>query len=413
MFLERAVELGSNNPGTLYNLARAAEATSDSAQMLAIVEQLAPSDKAVYAPAHLWRAVKLLTRKPLQSSDLDLAEKHLQLTLRLNESNQQAHALLGDLYFQKGVLDAAILHLDQTPPNSSKYRLMLAKALDAQGDTERTKRVAESVLKFAETASRNSPQDVPLRLDYAEASLILKQYPQTAEILRQGLLLGESAGLRDALTMTFIKWSDSVIEASPDNRRAAFSLIAAGLENTPHEILLFDRLLNLLKGSDEVAIDVQKFLEENITSGTATGVSHLVLGTALYELGNVTEADFHLERAFKLVPSSPIVANNFAWHLIKQSPADPKRALQIIDAALRQQPDEPELHDTRGHILVQLAQWKEAIEELEPLLEKLPGRVATHEALAEAYAQLQMQELSNSHRLRAEKLQNSEIPGDP
>ena len=84
-------------------------------------------------------------------------------------------------------------------------------------------------------------------------------------------------------------------QSSAQKPRNSPSLIAAGLENTPHEILLFDRLLNLLKGSDEVAIDVQKFLEENITSGTATGVSHLVLGTALYELGNVTEADFHLE----------------------------------------------------------------------------------------------------------------------
>lgn len=406
LFLGRAIELGINSNEVKYTLALAAEKTNDNARKLAILDELAPDDRGVYAPAHLYRATSLVTKPRKTELDMQTAEKQIHFALDVQPNNVIAHALLGDMYFQKGVLDPAILHLSQTDERSAKYRLLLAKAYDAKGDTVKARRHASEAAVVAEKESTANPS-VPIhRLNHAEATLILKQFERTAEILREGLLMGENPAFRDALTMTFIRWSDDLLEASPDNRRVAFELIAAGLENTPNEILLFDRLIKLLKSESEIAEEVRKFLEQNISSGKAVAISHLVLGTALYEIGDRTGADFHMSRAFKMSPSSPIIANNFAWHLIAQDPATPEQALEIIDAVIRDNPQTAEYHDTKGHILCKLERWKDAISELEPTLKELPGRPLTHRALENAYKQLGLESLAEEHRSIAATLED-------
>ena len=144
--------------------------------------------------------------------------------------------------------------------------------------------------------------------------------------------------------------------------------------------------------------DVESFLNENIVLGRAVGISHLILGTYLFEKNLPEKAGFHLNQAFSLLPQGPIVANNFAWYLTKSVPSNPEKALQIVEELLKTYPANLEFRDTRGHIFLSLGRWEEAVLDFESTMPDFRDRVSTHESLATAYEKLGSPDLASGHR---------------
>jgi Flp pilus assembly protein TadD len=408
LYYERAIELGAREPDAMFDLAIASEQTGDEARKRAVLQRLAPDDQAVYAPAHLWKATRILAVGSISEEQLLLAETQLHHVLHLEPDNSMAHAILGDMYSQRGILDRAIHHLSKSDRKSIFYQLKLAKVLKQTGNLPQAELVATNLLALTQPAADAAPRDVEACLSHAEATLLSGDYENTVTILQNATrLVGADPRLRDALTMALIGWSDSLLLRSAENRPRAFQLLAIGLENSPNEMLLFDRIIKLLKTGDVVADDAEVFLKQNIVTGRAVGVSHLILGTHLFDAGDPMTAGLHLEQAFKQLPFGPVVANNFAWYLIKGEGADAPRALSIIDSVIKVQPENPEFRDTKGHILMKLGRWQDAVAEFETTLETLSNRPTTHDALANAYQLLGVEGLADDHRRAAEHLRKS------
>ena len=317
-----------------------------------------------------------------------------------------ANGILGDLYYQNKLFDPAIKHLTKTSVQLPRYRLMVSKIWKAKGNTERSVSSAKEAEQIAEVQSIQDPRNVARRLIYAESVLLQKRYRECVEILTVGLQLADDPALRNAVSMALIDWADSLLAESPNNRATAFELVARSIENTPNDILIFDRLMKILKADeqDDVNKKVKAFLLENIALGRATGVSHLILGTALFEAEEVENAGFHYRKAFELTPSAPLIANNFAWYLLKSSPPDPKQALNIINTVIKENPKRLEYHDTRAHIFLELEQWENAVTDFESTLPQLTTRPETHEGLYKAYVNLNMIELADEHQRLAKSL---------
>lgn len=404
LFYQRAVEMGIRDPATKFELAKAAEGAGDTPVKVAIMESLAPDQQAVFAPAHLWQATRILRQPQLSQEQVQRAVRHLQHVLALSPESPLANGMLGDVYFQMGVYEQSIPYLKRTDYSKPVWRLMLAKACALTGDRAGAQTYGEQAQSLFEKMLVADPTDVQARLDLGEATLLLEKFPNTIKLLEDGLKLNPDPRYKKALTQVLIHWSDSILRDSPDQQQTAFQLLAKALEYDPNEILLFDRIIALLKANDANAKTIEDFLLDNITQGRAVGISHLILGTALYERQELEQGGFHLQRAFELLPQGPIIANNFAWHLVQSDPGDPDRALTIINEVIRQFPTDVEYKDTRGHIEVALSMWDAAITDLETSLAEFPNRPATHAALAKAYAGTGRPEIAERHSLLAERL---------
>ncbi len=398
LLLERCIELGSRDKEVLFDLAVASEKTGNEDRKRLVLEALAPESFASHAKAHLWKAMSILNAGNVSTEQARNAELHLKHTLSLEPENQIAHAYLGELYFALDLMPAAIEHLRQTDRTNTGFRLKLAKALLRTGDKLTAESVAEEIVRSLKDEVLNDPQNVQIWLDLAEAHTLLGQFEAASRILQDALVLHDQPKLRDALSMTWILWSDQLVTAEPPNYEGAFELLAGGFVNTPNESLLFDRMLKVLKSKSDATTEAEEFLTQNIVKGVAPGLSHLILGTYLFEVNRPEEAGIHLDQAFKLLPNGPIVANNLAWYLVRTEPGDPERALKIIELVISNFPHDVEYQDTRGHILIHLGKFQEGIRDLEKSLTTLGSRKSTHEGLAKAYEGLGLNDLAARHQ---------------
>jgi tetratricopeptide (TPR) repeat protein len=98
---------------------------------------------------------------------------------------------------------------------------------------------------------------------------------------------------------------------------------------------------------------------------------------ACYEaLGQPDLARADRDRALKLGASDPQTLNNQAWGLVTgpQGQRDPARALELIQRAVEQQPDNPTLLNTLGLVQYRNAKYAEAVVTLEKSLAIGQGR---------------------------------------
>jgi tetratricopeptide (TPR) repeat protein len=405
LYLERLIEQYPGNRETLFNIARAAEHTRDYPRMASAIRQLAPDDHPVHGPSHLWQATRLLSQKPVKPQDIRLAEKHLIHALALSESTPLAHDLLGQMYFQLGLWSQAIPHLDLSPDRSR--RLMLAKAYSLAGQGEKGRSAAEQARDYFSREAAVHPQESKYRLEWAEACLFLEQFQDAVRVLRDTLATDDQPHVRRALARCYVTWADSLNEGNPKLRPRKFELLAAGVQIYPDEMALYDRLLKLLEAGGETSLSARQFLQANIVEGRAVGLSHLLLGAYAFTTCRTDEARLHMERAFDALPHADLVANNLAWLMIHSNPAQPERALSLIDPVVQRNPTIARFLDTRGHVLLKLRRPIEAVRDLEFAVAELKDNASTHEALATAYTELGLGELANMHLELSKKLNST------
>lgn len=409
LYLERILTMQEGNNETLFDLARASQKTGDYPRMIAALATLAPDDRAVYAPAHLWQATRLLQQSSVTPDDLRRAEAHLLFAIRLRQDDVVARSVLGQMYFQQGLFAQAIPYLTAFAAADPNQKLLLGKAIAMTGDADRARRVGEEARDYAKRQSEAKPQDAELRKRWSDCCLFLEEYPQAAQLLSEFLKIQDKLELRQALAQVYVAWADSIKGDTPEAEQRRFDLLAAGVVAYPDEFSLYDRLSRIIERGSSLTT-VRDFLLSNIVQGRAVGLSHLLLGSIEFKSEHQNEAKLHLQRAMEALPNADLVANNLAWLLIQSEPKDPERALQLINLALEKNPDAPRYHDTRGHILVVLDRPREAIDDLERALVVLNKNAETHRALAKAYAAIGLADLAEKHQAFATKLSQSTTP---
>lgn len=410
LYLKRAYAFGIRDNETLFTLARAAESSSDTATMVNMLNRLAPADQPGHASAHLWKAHQILTTGNIGQEQADLARVHLQHVLTIDPKHMAAHAILGDMYFQQQIWNNAVHHLEQADPRKPKYRLMLAKACLQLGDRIKAERYARDAEKWAASESRSRPDDVEARLRWSDANAFLEEHDTAAKILMDGIALQDHPQLRAGLARVYIFQADAIRGSSDEDQNRKFVLLSQGMLHNPNDVFIFDRLMRILDRPGTVASSARDFLQNNIAEGRAVGVSHLILGTAAWIEDDEENASVHLQRAFSLMPQALTVANNFAWYLVNKDPAEPERALEMIQPVVSKEPKNHYVRDTRGHIFLKLGRWKEAIDDLEYAVAELRNHSSTHRGLATAYEKLGLTDLAEKHSRIAQSLASSPIP---
>jgi len=75
-----------------------------------------------------------------------------------------------------------------------------------------------------------------------------------------------------------------------------------------------------------------------------------------------------------------------------------ERALTMMEQLLRQEPQNLFFLDTRGHILIKLGRFPEAVRDLAMALPNAQNKTSAHATLAALYQKLDMPELAAQHQ---------------
>jgi tetratricopeptide (TPR) repeat protein len=414
LLLERVVSLRPADEQTLFELASMAQQAGDQTRASVLIQQLAPETGLGYFPAHLQVGRYYLARQHLSEENYRRAELHLRHAQGLEPNDASANALLGQLYFMRGVWAPAILYFEAAldpvatgnaePPAELQFiMLLLAKAHAFNGNPERAEQLARGAHKYFTARLAVDPDhDFQSRIILADTSTFLEDYQAAAQVLADGLALQpQNAEIRSAIARFSVAWSDAMRETRSGTRAEQLELLSKALLMDPNYAPIFDRMMRILTDDqDEAAAAARKFLLDNVAAGKSIALSHLLLGSAAYGTEDAETAAYHLERANELLPDANIVKNNLAWFLAFNEQPDLPRALQLIDDVLRRDPDVPGFRDTRGQIYAKLGRWDEAIDDLENALSL--SEPETHLALATCYEAKGMTELARSHRSLAE-----------
>lgn len=402
LYYERLIGLpGGSDKDALFNIAWAANALDKQERVDAILKQLAPLDRPRHAPAHVWQAQRIADKGELTRHEIQQVNTHLLYAVRLDPNNIQAHALLGAYYMNTQRFQLAEEHLTIAVRERQDLLLPLAKAHALQRHVAQAAHYGGRAVEFLRRQLAEDPRNVGVRLDCADALLFMQDFDESVAVLREELEFSDETALRQALARVYVTWSDSIRGNTIEGKRQRLRLLEAGISCNQNDEMLFDRMMAILWQKDSVADTARQLLVANIARGEATKLSHLLLGTYEGERGDFDKAIKHLEQAYNLDSSMPIVANNLAWYMLQSETIDQDKAYQLVSALAARWPTMAAIHDTRGQILARMGRWQEAAAELEKGLAQMKGNTATHQALAQVYEQLGMDELADEHRTLA------------
>jgi tetratricopeptide (TPR) repeat protein len=198
---------------------------------------------------------------------------------------------------------------------------------------------------------------------------------------------------------------DSIVRTAPNDLARRLILLERGLRQDPSNAALLARLVGLMNGTAAGADKVRAALKGMLAEGQASATAHFLLGLDAWQNNRVEEARLHWERSHELAPELLGVTNNLAWVLSTGPNADLPRALKLIDQAIDRSSGELKVRfrGTRGHVLVQMKRWKEALADLEAHLPFEADNPDLQRDLAAAYTGLGLKDQAAEHLRRAEQ----------
>lgn len=396
----RLLVLGSESRmQTLFDLAMALQGLGQGREASALLDMVAPFNRPVYAPAHLYVAKCLMTGTNKTIQTVKLAELQLKQVIALQPDSLEANEILGRHYFQEKEWVSARKHLIVALPSEPEFMFLIATACQKLGDTKGML----GWMEHAETLYRekvvkgksDNPKD---RLFWVRALASQGKYAEAMQVADAGQKQFKNNEFRPVIAEICGLWACQIAKKEPENLDARLKLIQQGLGQAPED----ERLLALLFAISHTDKPEAKIARETIAKmqveRDSSAIYHFVAGSDAWQQGDTAQARTHFARAFELAPDTPAIANNMAMLLTKGEKQDAPRALGIIQAALEKQPNDPDLRETRGQILVSLGRWVDAVKDLEFALPLVQVKKGAHTALAEAYQGLGMQDLADEHR---------------
>lgn len=268
-------------------------------------------------------------------------------------------------------------------------------------DRESALNSCEQAARYLSAALAADPRNDSLRADYVEVLMMRGRLNEAATVLNEGRLYNPDGPWPRLECALAVNQHDRAVM---DDRPVA-ELLGHLAEALHHDSSHGPALLRLLSYSATSAVansELREILETALVEGRQPAMVHLTLGNLCWKEGNSAQARFHYESALSVRPDLAAVLNNLAWLLAHQEPApELERAMELVTAALQQQPDHADFLDTRGTILLLQNEWAAALADLEQALSGVEDQRAVHRKLGEIYEQLGNESMAARHRLLA------------
>lgn len=359
-----------------------------------LMRKLAPEDAAGYLPAQLQVVRDLLADSSPSPEARRSAEVRLQQILKAQPKNPEVHAMLAVLYSKADRWDLARGHMALAGPAVDELTLPAALALSDRGDRAESEIWARRALAYYAPRLKADPTNDDLRLKYAQACLLLRDFTKTLEILDAGWQQDKKPAFRKAVAHVTSLWlrESPTMEAS---RR--LGLLENGLAWDAQNPALLQLVLDPETAS--AADSVQP------TTASVQGAAIRALAQAVDSCRrhHPDHARADLELALTVGgPAMPSIVGNVACLWAYSKAPDAACALTLSSALLELRPTEPFAQRAQGMALAQQEKWEQALGYLEAALPAMPQDLGIHTVLATTYEKLGKPELAEKHRKLAQ-----------
>lgn len=392
LWLAKVLQLKPGDPAATFRVAIIAMKEKDYAKAKRIITALAPEKKAKYPPAHLFVASELL-RKARGTSDLHTQKRirrHLNAALTNSPGNRRALQMLAEFELQNQNINDSIKCYRMLESRDPTINLVLAQLHVAKGAKVEAEQAAQRGLRHFKEVARQDLTDIDARIEWARLEVFLENYSEAATLLGkvaafQRIPDSRKEKLRRSLADVYFSWSKAIGNKTPQSINQRIKLLEMSLRFAPEQSRMYQSLTQLKSELPESKQTVDAMLSELAENDTVAPVVHLNLAIEAVRSGDLTLEREHLELALRAAPRLGVAANNLAWNLANTAPSQLKRALELANQAVHDEPERFEFRATRGRILAMVDRSGEAIQDLELAALRLNHRSDISTALSSLY----------------------------
>lgn len=347
---ETALKEQPDSLESLISLAAIQEQRGETEAMAATLEKAVQSNPDALAP----RVV--LARHRMREGKYGQGVSLLTAVRDKYPESPDVHELLAGGFLAMGEMESAAASAEkllQLRPDSPR-------ALRIMAVTEQANKNFTKAEKHIQRALEIEPDDAQSRRTLVELYVLQQKYDELAALL--------AAYPPEILEKRDVKLARGRVELLRGNVDSAIDLLTQAQEmggDSASVSLLVSALLRDGQTSEAESV-ADQWLEENPDDGAVLQqYSTYLLATARDRRGAQM-----LERLYQLAPGNIVVLNNLAW---AYRSSNPERALELVDQALEQVPDNMSIIDTRSVILYEKGDYEEALEASDDALAIAPG----------------------------------------
>ena len=409
IYLQKLVDIAPKNSNYRFELAQTYQGRNND-KYQAILNKLAPEDKAVFYKAH-----SLMAR--IYFGQAQQSKARHQRMLLYNKAIAQAENCLTQqpddqtakeikarvLQDQERYVDAYKVY-EELFDIEPAYYLPMVQINIAKGTPENNDSVIDRAYsKFKAKLVRNENDDTDIWVNswqhIIRCLLIKKDFERAiadleAELYRERDIARQNH-LREVIGQVYSAWAaDANYQRtkSLDERRVILERLREAKKRNPKSPQTLLQLSSIINTDPELAEEARKIYNPSNDPNAPPGVlSHL--GAKALQENDYSSAIYYFEKANSANPNNPVLLNNLAYaYLVSEEKETADRALYLINDAivrLRNTTNDKrylsELHHTRGTALMRLSRMEEAAASFELSLSFRPDHIATIESLVQCY----------------------------
>ena len=392
-----------------FALAQAFFVLNQTLQSDEIIDRLVSKEPYAYAPAQLWQAKKMLS-----GADALSANKRIKIKSNLRASAKdlfladESNWLLAQIHIIENNERLATTLLQSIARPQPEVLLLLARLYKNGGDQTafmRSAKAAESACGLVISQNPNGPSKE--RLTLVKAILLQDRYADALGVLESIPDFSLDAEMCRIATEIDIAWIKSI----PNQ------LITEKIKRLQHATHLDCNLPELQELIAAIVVDsavgdqndlilfCMDYIKASEKGGKLSANSISMLGIKAAEGKKYKLAEKLFRRAVAAGNPTPILLNNLAWVLVKQS--DPELiddALIISNQAVEAGPSEAEIWKTRAEIWLKRGHTLDAISDLEHAIKCGDINIEVTMQLATLYDEIGQSLLADKYSERAKRL---------
>ncbi|APZ96311.1 tetratricopeptide repeat protein [Fuerstiella marisgermanici] len=344
--------------------------------------------------------------------------------------------LLSQALAVTGQFEQAISRIEPLAEEHPQLQPQLVRLYAANGDTQKAETLTQQLL--ADFQSRQSELSLVEVVSYGDVLIQASRAEEARDVLKVALTKytvpkddtaaatagvdqpGTDAAVDTAerknlfqayrlFTLATIAMFDKQLQAdSFAAPQDAIALLHEALSTQLARDAVLERLAKLAFSNGKFAKPADEYLTKLLATGTANAPIYSLLGTLALEQGNLKKARLHLERAYSMHKGNPLVLNNLAIVLIRQSDENADRALALVNDTLQLVPENADALSTRAEVLIAMKRWEEARRDLVVALPKRQQSQNVRKLLAKVCDALDETALANEHRRILTELEAAE-----
>lgn len=337
---------------------------------------------------------------------------HLESKIAEDPDDVRNFIVLANLLLQQGQHDQAIALLEPKQEDNSTVQALLVRALRLADREPEADQLSDSLLSgLRAKASEDDGPGPTIELagvligtqKYQQAITLIEEWRDRSNLAPHELPMQLKQYYIAGCTALYREMSEQNVDD-----REAFGMLTKATETRQVTTEILQLIAKLAYGQSSVAKEAEEMLTRFLAGGQANEQIYASLGTEALSGGNVDAAVSHLQLALAQAPTNPVVQNNLALALVRQSPDNAIQALNLCNKALDTVPGQPDILSTRAEIQVARSRWPEARIDLETALPDRPQSKLVRRLLVRVYTELGEPGLAAEHQAILDQILQAE-----